>query len=91
MRKYIEYIHFFITDMLRHWHSPLHELFWLNPDGGRLLLSVMVNRSKLTLKQEQDIVIKLDSHKVIKSERSLVLMSVSDTLFTLFPCQPYWV
>lgn len=63
---YIVYIHFLITDMLRHWSSPLHELVWLNPDGGRLLLSVMVNRSKLALKQEQNVVIKFDCHKAIK-------------------------
>lgn len=77
--------------MLRHWHSPLLGLVWLNPDGGRLLLSVMVNRSKLALKQEQNMVIKLDSHKAIKNERSLLLMSVSDhSPFISFPHQPYW-
>lgn len=76
--------------MLRHWHSLLHGLAWLDPDGGRLLLSVMVNRSKLVLKQGQNVIIKFDRNKAIKNEKSLLLMNVSDTPFTLFPHQLYW-
>lgn len=76
--------------MLTHWHSPLDWLGQVQMLDVRLLLSVMVNRSKFALKHNQNIAIKLDSHKVIKNERSLLLMSVSDSPFTLYPHQLYW-